>query len=153
MEEDWEVPEENGNKMDKKKLMALIIIILVLTIAIPLSFLSLFLKEEGESRYYFTFKEFHDKYDSLDLKDGDVIYIKDFFSGIWYDEDAQYTFMAFKSMDAERTVSWGYDAGYPENITDEYRVGDEVIIKIEMSQQMIDGPPTLVDKISSIEHT
>lgn len=152
MEEDWEVPEENGKKLGIKKMMALIIIILVLTIAIPLSFLSLFIKEEGDSRYYFTFKEFHDKYDSLDLKEGDIIYIKDVLSGIWYDEEAQYTFMAFRSMDAKRTVSWGYDAGYPENITDEYGVGDKVIIKIEMSQQMIDGTPRLVAKITSIEH-
>jgi cytochrome c-type biogenesis protein CcmE len=152
MEEDWEVPEENGNKMDKKKLMALIIILLVLTIAIPLSFLSLFLREEGESTYYLTFKEFYDKYHSQDLIDGDVIYVKDVFSGIWYDEEAQYTYITFKSMDAERTVSWGYDIGYQENITDEYQEGDEVIIKIEMSQQIIDGTPRLVAKLDSIEH-
>jgi hypothetical protein len=134
MEEVWEVPEEGSKKLGWKKVMALIIIILVLTIAIPLSFLSLFISEEGESRYYFTFKEFHDKYNSQDLKDGDIIYIKDVLSGIWYDEDA------------------GYDFGYSKNITDEYQEGDEVIIKIEMSQQMIDGTPRLVVKIDSIEH-
>jgi hypothetical protein len=152
MEEDLEEPVENGKKKGWKKIVALIIIILVLTIAIPLSFLSLFIKEEGDSRYYFTFQEFHDKYDSLDLKEGDIVYIKDVFSGIWYDEEAHYTFMAFESMDPYRTVSWEYDAGYSENITDEYDVGDEVIIELEMSQQMIDGTPRLVAKIDSIEH-
>jgi hypothetical protein len=152
MQEDWEIPEENGKKLDIRKMMALIIIILVLTIAIPLSFLSLFIKEEGDSRYYFTFKEFNDKYDSLDLKEGDIVYIEDVFSGIWYDEEAHYTYMAFESMDPYRTVSWAYDAGYPENITDEYGLGDEVVIKIEMSQQLIDGNPRLVAKIDSIKH-
>lgn len=125
----------------------------MLTIAVPLSFLSLFISEEEESRYYLTFKEFHDKYIGQDLKDGDIVFIKDVFSGIWYDEDAQYTYITFKSMDAERTVSWGYDMGYSKNITNEYRKGDEVIIKIEMSQQMIDGIPTLTARIDSIEHS
>jgi hypothetical protein len=152
MEEGWEIPEENGKKLGWKKIMALIIIILVLTIAIPLSFLSLFLRDEGESTYYITFKEFYDKYHGQELKDGDIIYIKDIFSGIWYDEDAQYTYITFKSMDAERTVSWGYDIGFSKNITDEYQEEDEVIIKIEISQHMIDGTPRLVAKIDSIEH-
>ena len=152
MEEDWQTPEENRKKLGWKKMMALILIILVLTIAIPLSFLSLFLRDEGESTYYLTFKEFYDKYHNQDLIDGDVIYVKDVFSGIWYDEEAQYTYITFKSMDAERAVPWGYDIGYRENITDEYHEGDEVIIEIEMTQQIIDGTPRLVAKIDSIEH-
>ncbi|UCE36983.1 MAG: hypothetical protein JSW00_16045 [Thermoplasmata archaeon] len=152
MKEYREAIEENGNKLGRKKMVALVLIILVLTIAIPLSFFSLFLRDEGESRYYFTFKEFHDKYDSLDLKDGDIVYIKDVFSGIWYNEDAHYTYLAFESMDGYRTDPWEYDAGYPRNITGDYREGDEVILKIEMNQEMVDGKPNLVGHITSIEH-
>lgn len=145
--------DEQGDNR-KRKLLVLIIIIIVLSIVIPITFLSLFIKEEGSSRYYFTYKEFHDQFESLDLKDGDTIIIKDFFSGIWYNETAHYTYMTFQSMDEYRTDSWGYDAGYPEDITDDYKVKDKVIIEVEINQKINDqGYPTLVGHIKSIEQT
>jgi hypothetical protein len=144
--------EEEADKKKKRKI-AFIVVILVISITIPVTFISLFIKEEGSSVHYFTYKEFHDQFESLDLKDGDDVHIKDVFSGIWYNESTQYTYMTFESMDASRTDPWGYDAGYQSDITQEYHVGDKVKLKIEMEQEMNDqGIPILVGHIRSIDH-
>jgi hypothetical protein len=152
-EGNYPMDEEEDNSKRKKKLIAIVIIILVLSIVIPIAFMSLFLKEEGESIYYLSYKKLHDKHENSELKDGDIVYIKDIFSGIWYNESSHYTYMTFKSMDDYRTDPWGYDAGYPEDITEEFEVGDNVILKIEMEQEMRQGIPTLVGHIKSITHT
>lgn len=137
----------------KRKLLALLIVLLILTIVIPIVFISLFLKEEGCGRYYYSYKEFHDTFDDLELMAGEVIFIKDTFSGIWYNETHHFTYMTFESMDANRTDPWGYDAGHPEDLTEDYHIGDKIIMKIEIKQQMDDsGYTSLVGHIKSIEH-
>ena len=144
--------EKEDNKKKKRKI-AIIVVILVISITIPVTFISLFIKEEGSSVHYFTYKEFHDQFDSLDLKDGDIVHINDVFSGIWYNESTHDTYMTFESMDEDRTDPWGYDAGYQSDITQEYHVGDKVKLKIEMEQEMNDqGIPILVGHIRSINH-
>jgi hypothetical protein len=39
--------------------------------------------------------------------------------------------MTFESMDDNRTVPWGYDAGFPINITGDFKIGDKVEFKSE----------------------
>ena len=146
--------EFNNDKTQKKRVIIILIILLVISIVVPISFLSLFLREEGGAIHYFSYKEFHDQYEDLYLKDGDVVFIKDIFSGIWYNQTTDYTYMTFRSMDNDRTDPWGYDAGYFGDITNEFQSGDKVSLKIEMEQEMSpQGYPTLVGHIKSIEHT
>ena len=141
-------------QMERKKLIIIVIVILVISIFVPITFISLFIKEEGDSTHYMTYKELHDKHENMDLKAGDVIYIIDTFSDIWYNQSAHYTYMTFKSMDGYRTDPCGYDAGYPEDVTDEFHSGDNVKLEIEMEQELNgQGVPTLVAHIRSIEPT
>ena len=144
--------EEKANKK-KKMIITFIVVILIISIIIPFTFISLFIKEEGNSVHYFSYKEFYDQFDNLDLKEGDIVYINDVFSGIWYNESTHYIYMTFESMDHSRTNPWGYDAGYQSDITQEYQVGDEVKLKIEMEQEINDqGIPILVGHIRSVNH-
>ena len=137
----------------KVRWKAVLAVVLVLSIAVPGSFIALFMVDEGNSTYYCTFREFHEKYDALELKAGDVVYIEDTLSGIWYNQTAQYTHMTFESMDEIRTVPWGYDTGYRENITDEFSEGESVRLIIELTQEIgAQGVPVLVGHILEIEH-
>ncbi len=139
--------------MKKKKLTISIIVILIISLFLPISFLMLFINEEGDSTYYLTFKEFNDKYEDGELKDGDVAYIEDTFSDIWYDNSTEYTYMTFESFDEHRTATWGYDAGYDEDITSDYRPGDAVIVKVELQQELTyRGIPDIRGHIVSIVH-
>jgi hypothetical protein len=59
--------------------------------------------------------------------------------------------MAFKSMDATRTAPWGYDAGIPEDITDEFGVLDRVVIELEIEEGLDpQGNPRLIAHITDI---
>lgn len=140
-------------KMKSKKLALLLIIVLIVSLFIPISFFTLFITEKGDATYHLTYKEFHDKYEDGELRDGDVAYIEDTFSDIWYNNSTEYTYMTFCSFDEYRTAPWGYDAGYSLDITDEYRAGDDVLIKVELEQELnSQGVPNIRGHIASIEH-
>ena len=140
-------------KVKRKRLALLLIIVLIVSLFIPISFFTLFITEKGDSTYHLTYKEFHDKYEDGELKDGDVAYIEDTFSDIWYNDSTEYTCMTFESFDEYRTAPWGYDAGYSQDITDEYRAGDEVRLKVELRQEIGNqGVPDIRGHIVAIEH-
>ena len=145
--------DERPRGMGKWK--AVILVLLVLSIIVPVAFFALFIGEEGGTSYrYCSYKEFYDQHENLELKAGDMVYIRDTLSGIWYDQSTQYTYLRFESMDEDRNVSWGYDAGYLADITHGYSAGDSVTLEIEIAQEMSpQGTPILVGHIRSIEHT
>ena len=138
--------------MKRKRLALLLIIVLIVSVFIPISFFTLFIVDKGDSTYHLTYKEFHDKYEDGELKDGDVAYIEDTFSDIWYDNNTEYTYMTFVSFDEYRTAPWGYDAGYSQDITDEYQPGDKVILKVELQQEINQRVPIIRGHIVAIEH-
>ena len=111
-----------------------------------MSLISLPIKDQGGNTYYLTYKEMHDMHENNELKAGDIVYINDTFSDIWYDCEDQYTYMTFDSMDEYRTAPWGYDAGYSQDLTDEYQQGDHVIIKVELEQELnYQGVPDIIE--------
>jgi hypothetical protein len=100
-----------------------------------------------------TFKDLKDKFDNNELNHGDIEYVTDIFSNIWYDQTTHYTYMTFKSMDDHRTDPWGYDAGYPYDITDIYKIKDKVRLKIQMSEETDEsGNARLVGHIKEIKN-
>jgi len=115
--------------MEKRQICLLtIVILLIIFFAIPV-YITLFTKSLEEE--YITYKELQEKYSNDEYKTGDVVYVRDTLSGIWYNESVNYTFMTFKSNDNYRTAPWGYDAGFPKNITGEIKLADEVEVKFE----------------------
>jgi hypothetical protein len=54
--------------VNKRKLTMLIIVILIISLFLPISFMMLFVTDKGDSTYHLTFKEFNDKYEDGELK-------------------------------------------------------------------------------------
>ena len=130
----------------------MVLVLITISIVIPFTFLSLFLAQEHHSGQFFTYKEFHENSQYMELEDGDIVFIMDVFSNIWYNQSTGFTYMAFESMDETRTVPWGYDAGIPEDITDEFGVWDRVEIELEISEDVnSQGNPMLIAHITEIE--
>jgi hypothetical protein len=131
---------------------ALVLVLVVISIVIPFTFLTLILTIEEHSGQFLTYKEFHENYHSMQLKDGDVVVLRDVFSNIWYNQSTGFTYMAFESMDKTRTVSWGYDAGIPEDITDEFSARDRIEIELEILEDInSQGNPIIIAHITDIE--
>lgn len=136
-----------------KKVLLIITTIVVLLIVIFLIY-TFFPSDEKENNiHYLTYKEFHDKYEANQIEAGDILNLRDTFSDLWYNQTAHYTYMTFKSMDNYRTDPNGYDAGLPEDITDDYKAGDKVELKIEMTLETNEqGVKNLIGHITSIKH-
>jgi len=140
--------------MDRKKITVILFVILVVSLITPFSFLGFFLQHHGDSTYHMNYKEFHEKYDNGDLKDGDKIYIEDTFSDLWYDNATEYSYMTFESYDEYRTASYGYDMGYSQDVTGEFQPGDCVVVEVEMrTVTMPYGIPCLQGHAVSLDHT
>lgn len=147
MKNEGQIPEP-----EKRNYKALILVLIFLSIVIPFTFLSLLITPEEHSQEFFTFKEFHNNSQHMQLEDGDVVYIRDTFSGLWFNMSTGFTYMTFASMDNTRTAPWGYDAGIPEDITDEFSAWDTVIIELEISEELnSQGNPILIAHITEIE--
>ena len=135
--------------MEKRNICLLAIIILLIVFFGIIIFINLF--TEPADDVYITFREVRERCDKNEYKLGDVVYVRDTLSGVWYNESANYTFMTFESMDDNRTALWGYDAGYPENITNEFKIGDRVRIKIEFEDGS-EFDKDIIGRIKTIEH-
>ena len=144
--------EAETSEPKKRRMTALVLVLITLSIVIPFTFLSLFLAPEEHSEQFFTYKEFYENSHSMQLEDGDIVHIRDTFSDLWYNQSTEFTYMTFESMDKTRTAPWGYDAGIPEDITDEFDVWDRVEIELEISREVnSQGNPMLVAHITEIE--
>ena len=139
----------------KKRIIAITLTLIAVLIFIPITYLSLFIKDEGDEVHYVTFKELMDRYNDGNVKAGDTVFINDVLSNIRYNSSANYTYLAFGSMEGNRNPSIDYDAGYPaDDLTDRFKIGDGVKLKVDMEQEM--GPrgiPVIVGHIEWIEHS
>lgn len=146
------IEEDHISESKKKNIKAIILVLVALSIVIPFTFLSLLITPDRHGEEFLTYKEFQDNHQSMRLKDGDIVFIMDVFSDIWYNRSTGFTYMAFKSMDATRTAPWGYDAGIPEDITGEFGVWDKVVIELEIEEDLDPmGNPRLIAHIADIE--
>ena len=131
---------------------ALVLVLITLSIVIPFTFLSLILTTEDHNEQFLTYREFHENSQYMELEDGDIVHIRDTFSGIWYNQSTGFTYMTFESMDETKTAPWGYDAGIPEDITDEFSIWDRVEIELEIVEDVdSQGNPMLIAHITEIE--
>ena len=144
--------EAETSEPKKRRMTALVLVLVVLSIVIPFTFLTLILTTEEHSEQFFTYKEFHENSQYMELEDGDIVHIRDTFSDLWYNKSTEFTYMTFESMDKTRTAPWGYDAGLPEDITDEFSVWDRVDIELEISEEVnSQGNTILIAHITDIE--
>lgn len=146
------IEDEQIPKPEKRRFKALFLVLIVLSIVIPFTFLSLILSTDEHGEQFLTYKEFHENSQYMELEDGDVVRLRDVFSSIWCNQSTGFSYMTFESMDETRTVPWGYDAGIPEDITNEFSVWDRVEIELEIVEDVdSQGNPIIIAHISGIE--